>query len=180
YEPPFANVHKRRVAFAGKLVLILLILILPFNDSWAGWNARARTPKPVPFVPGVYEVTRYVVGKDTVPFTANDTTRWRDVIFDAQGQGSVGSTDSLFWQRYRRGYFRYRADTAKHLTTVWRTSWLRDSVFLFTARYEMPDTNHIRMWTRFHNDSLFVELVRTPRHFQLSERQFHWLSEYNR
>jgi len=25
-----------------------------------------------------------------------------------------------------------------------------------------------------------VEMVRVPRHFQLAERQFHWLSEYNR
>jgi len=29
-------------------------------------------------------------------------------------------------------------------------------------------------------DSIHVELVRVPRHFQLTERQFHWLSEYNR
>ena len=29
-------------------------------------------------------------------------------------------------------------------------------------------------------DSLYVQLVRSPRHFQLAERQFHWLSEYNR
>ena len=29
-------------------------------------------------------------------------------------------------------------------------------------------------------DSIHVELVRVPRHFQLGERQFHWISEYNR
>ena len=29
-------------------------------------------------------------------------------------------------------------------------------------------------------DSVHVEMVRAPRHFQLTERQFHWLSEYNR
>ena len=29
-------------------------------------------------------------------------------------------------------------------------------------------------------DSVQVDLVRVARHFQLTERQFHWLSEYNR
>jgi hypothetical protein len=51
---------------------------------------------------------------------------------------------------------------------------------MFAMRYEVPDTNTIRFWTKVRNDSLFVELTRTNRHFQLAERQFHWLSEYNR
>ena len=47
-------------------------------------------------------------------------------------------------------------------------------------RYELPDTNTIRFHTVIRGDSVHVELVRMPRHFQLTERQFHWLSEYNR
>jgi hypothetical protein len=106
--------------------------------------------------------------------------RWRDVIFDNAGQGSVGTTDTLFWQRYRRGYFRFRADTAKRTADIWRTSFALDSTWLFKMHYELPDTNTIRVWTRIRDDSLFVEMARVPRHFQLTERQFHWLSEWNR
>jgi hypothetical protein len=47
-------------------------------------------------------------------------------------------------------------------------------------RYEVPDTSVIRFHTKIRDDSVYVELVRMPRHFQLTERQFHWLSEYNR
>lgn len=64
--------------------------------------------------------------------------------------------------------------------SVWRTSFLQDSTFLFSARYELPDSNSARLWTSIRGESVYVELARTRRHFQLAERQFHWLSEYNR
>ena len=54
------------------------------------------------------------------------------------------------------------------------------AMFLFTARYEVPDTSTIRLHALIRGDSVHVELARTARHFQLAERQFHWLSEYNR
>jgi hypothetical protein len=64
---------------------------------------------------------------------------------------------------------------------VWKTSTIPgDSTFLFTMRYALPDSARIQFWTAISGDSLFVELARTNRHFQLTERQFHWLSEYNR
>ncbi len=87
----------------------------------------------------------------------------------------------MFQRRYGRGYFRYKADTAVRAAAVWRTSTIPgDSTFLFTLRYEVPDTNILRLAAKVGRDSVRVELVRTPRHFQLTERQFHWLSEYNR
>jgi hypothetical protein len=64
---------------------------------------------------------------------------------------------------------------------VWKTSAIpRDSTFLFTMRYDVPDTSTVKLAAVIHGDSVRVELVRIPRHFQLAERQFHWLSEYNR
>ena len=129
----------------------------------------------------MYDVRRYVVNRDTVPASSPDTLRWKDVIIDGAAAGSVNTSDQLFWQRYRRGYFRYRPDPATRTVSVWKTSAIpRDSTFLFTMRYEIPDTNTIRFHTVIRGDSVHVELVRTDRHFQLAERQFHWLSEYNR
>ena len=72
-------------------------------------------------------------------------------------------------------------DPKTHDLVVWKTSTIPgDSTFLFTMRYEAPDTNSLRFITAIRGDSLRVDLVRTARHFQLTERQFHWLSEYNR
>ena len=137
-------------------------------------------PAAAPFRAGIYDVKHFVVNGDTIPPLVTDSLRWRDVIFDNSSAGSVNTTDSVFWQRYHRGYFRYKPDTSKHTVVVWKTSTALDSTYLFSMRYELPDTNTVRFWTAIRNDSVFVELVRNKRHFQLAERQFHWLSEYNR
>jgi hypothetical protein len=121
------------------------------------------------------------VNRDTIGPTNADTLRWRDVIFDNSGAGSINTADQIFWQRYHRGYFRYKPDTIAHTVAVWKTSAApRDSTFLFRMHYELTDTNTIRFHTAIRGDSIHVELARVPRHFQLTERQFHWLSEYNR
>jgi len=102
------------------------------------------------------------------------------VISDNAGAGSIGTHGTLFWQRCGRGYFRFRPDTANLTAEVWRTSFALDSTWLFKARYETPDTTTIRLWIAIRAAFLFIELARVDRHFQLTERQFHWLSEYNR
>ena len=164
-----------------KLFLVFQILLLPLKSGWPRYQARMPATPSGPFTAGVYDVRRYVVNRDTIAATSADSLRWKDVIIDNAGAGSVNTTDQLFWQRYRRGYFRYRPDTIAHTVAVWKTSPIpRDSTFLFTMRYELPDSNTIRFHTMIRGDSVHVELVRMARHFQLTERQFHWLSEYNR
>jgi hypothetical protein len=180
YDPPFRNVFLRVGALAVKAVFIVYMLVFPFRDSWRRYHAIANAQPTGPFPAGMYTVRQFVLNGDTIPAGAPENMRWRDVIFDNGGSGSVGTTDTLFWQRYHRGYFRFRADTTEHTADVWKTSAALDSTYLFRMRYEMPDTATLRLWTATSDDSLFVELVRMDRHFQLTERQFHWLSEYNR
>jgi len=180
YEPPAVGTRVRYAQRALKLGLVVLFLFLPLQSSWRRAAARDRLVMPVPLASGVYAVRRWVVNGDTIPAHSVDASRWRDLVIDNETQGSVGSTDSLFWQRYRRGYFRYNADTVARTLAMWRTSMLQDSTHLFTARYELPADGVARLWTVMRGDSVYVELVRTARHFQLSERQFHWVSEYNR
>ncbi len=182
YQPPFTSARARVVGWLAKAAIVVYILFLPLQSTWerARSNAAQAAMAAIPLPVGVYDVTRFVLKGDTIPALISDTTRWRDFIIDNARQGSVGTTDTLFWQRYRRGYFRFKADTAKHMLTVWRTSMLQDSTPVFTARYAVRDSTSAQLWTTLRGDSLYVELVRSPRHFQLAERQFHWLSEYNR
>lgn len=180
YDPPFAGPRQRMAHIAAKGAIVILILVLPAYTGWQRFRANAVTPAAVPLATGVYEVRRFAVNGDTIPPLPADTVRWRDVIIDNATQGSVGTTDALFWQRYRRGHFRYKADTASRTLAVWRTSFLLDSTHAFTARYALPDRQTARLWTMIRGDSVYVELVRTDRKFQLAERQFHWLSEWNR
>ncbi len=139
-----------------------------------------RSAVAEPFGTGIWEVRTFVRNSDTIPPTAADPLRWRDVIFDSRNAGSIGTTDTAFWQRYGRGYFRFNTNDEAGTATVWRTSFARDSVGLFTLRYERPDSITLRLWTIFREDTLDLELSRSDRHFQLAERQFHWLSEWNR
>jgi hypothetical protein len=180
YEPPYAGRRFRYARLAAKAALLILILVMPSYQGWKSAQLRARQAPAVPLAAGVYDVRLFVLNGDTLPPAAGDSPRWRDVIIDNAMQGSVGTADSLFWQRYGRGYFRYKADTARRTIAMWRTSVRFDSTYLFTARYDLPDSNSARLWTAVGEDSVYVELARTPRHFQLAERQFHWLSEYNR
>ncbi|HUQ82226.1 MAG TPA: hypothetical protein VM076_13835, partial [Gemmatimonadaceae bacterium] len=181
YDATYARPWQRWGSYAVKAFMLWQILFMPFKANWERYKAAKAVVNTGPFKTGVYDVKSYVVNGDTIPLTSTDSLRWRDVIFDNAGAGSVGTQDSVFWRRYHRGYFRYKPDTAAHTVAVWKTSTIpRDSTFMFTMRYESPDTNTIRFATAIRGDSVRVELIRTPRHFQLTERQFHWLSEYNR
>ncbi len=180
WEPAFTD---RRAVWGARGIKALFVweaLLMPLWNGRQSYVASRRPPNPVPFAVGVYDVPTFVRGRDTIPLSLHDTLRWRDVAIDATSSGSVGATDTTFWQRYRRGYFRFKADTSAGTLAVWRSSWLLDSTHVFTARYEVPQPGTVRLRTVLHGESLFVELTRSARHFQLSERQFHWLSEYNR
>jgi hypothetical protein len=181
YDPSFARPWQFWGSVAVKVFIVFQVLIFPLKNGWTRYQGVKQGSPAGPFVAGMYDVRRYVVNRDTIGPTNADTLRWRDVIFDNNGAGSINTTDQIFWQRYRRGYFRYKPDTIAQTVDVWKTSAApRDSTFLFRMRYEIPDTNTIRFHTVIRGDSIHVELARVPRHFQLTERQFHWLSEYNR
>jgi len=178
---PFQKPWQRWGGMAVKVFFLWQILLQPLQNSWNRYQVVNAPPAQGLFRQGFYDVRHFVVNGDTIAAASGDTLRWRDVIIDNVGAGSVNTRDGVFWQRYQRGYFRYRPDTAAKTVSVWKTSTIpRDSTFMFTMRYEVPDTSVIRFHTRIRNDSIDVELVRVPRHFQLSERQFHWVSEYNR
>ena len=180
WEPPFTRRWQRWAGRAVWLFMVWQLLIQPFRQSWSYSESLAARSAPGIFGTAVYEVRHFVIGSDTVPAGA-DSLRWKDVIFDHADGGSVATRDSLFWRRYGRGYFRYKPDTTAKTVAVWRNSFVPgDSMFLFTMRYERPDTSTIRLHTAFRGDSVHLELVKQERHFQLAERQFHWLSEYNR
>jgi hypothetical protein len=180
YEPYFTRRWQRLAGGAAKLLLVVLILVFPLRDSWNRFQSVRNRPAARPFRVGLYEVVTWVVNGDTIEAESGDTLRWRDVVFDNATSGSVNSMDGRFWQRYRRGYFRYSVDEAARTAAFWRLSPAFDSTYIFTARYEQPDSATIRLWALDSPDSLHVELALRDRHFQLTERQFHWLSEYNR
>ncbi len=180
YDVSFLKKWSRLTRVGVKSLFIILFLLLPFYNSWKRVEAGGNITELKPIKPGLYDVKIFVLNGDTIPPLLTDTLRWRDVVFERDGGGSVNSVDTMFRQRYRRGYFVYKPDTATHTLNFKKRLVTNAEVPLFDLSYEVPSERTLKLWGKVKNDSLYVELIKSNRHFQLTERQFHWLSEYNR
>lgn len=161
-----------------KAAFIVLFVIMPFyrcGNMYKDFHAREEVK---PIKAGVYEVKTFIRNNDTIPILASDTLQWKDFIFDKAGSGSVNSRDTMFRQLYGRGYFHYECDTTKQVIAIKRSSF--DTTKLMSFNYQLVQPDKFKIWTVLRQDSIFMELEKSKRHFQLAERQFHWLSESNR
>jgi hypothetical protein len=165
-----------RIAF--KLGFIVLFVLLPFKSSWSRYQEESKEEESTLIPIGVYNIKSLVKNKDTIAIAINDTMAWKDFIFDKGGLGSINTRDSLFRQRYGRGYFNYQPDTASQALQF--KKFASDSTALFTMNYKLSNDNTMLLWGLVGTDSLRFELQKSDRHFPLAERQFHWISESNR
>lgn len=160
-----------------KLYVVVTIIILPLRQNLFPGEP---TKLSYPIAPGVYNVEVFVKNGDTIPFSLTDTMRWRDVIFEINGSGSINAKDTSFRQLYGRSYFGSKADTAIKEITFTKRDWMFNMYEICKLKYAITDSNRVILRGKIHSDSVYAELLKTNRHFQLAERQFHWLSEYNR
>ncbi|MEO8173584.1 MAG: hypothetical protein ABI581_10895 [Sediminibacterium sp.] len=163
-----------------KLAFIGVFFINSFfklNDTYQARKLQNST-ETKPIRSGIYDVISYAVNKDTIAPLVTDTIRWRDVIIEKGDFGSVGSTDTAFRQRYRRGYFNITVDSATQTLAFRKSAAAKATITNF--HYSFPDSNTVKLWGSKGKDSLYVLLRRSNRHFQLTEKQFHWISEANR
>jgi hypothetical protein len=177
YDHPFKRKWMRITGVLLKIAFIVVALILPFRESMKLYKQMQTAPPRQLVQTGLYDVVHYVVNRDTIPPVNGNGLRWSDVIFDQGGSGSIRTTDTLFRQRYGRGYFDYEIDSLKDSLIL---SVPHEAPILLTMHFELPDSNTIRLRGIQKNDSLYVELKKSNHHYQLTEKQFHWLSEKNR
>lgn len=178
FDMPFTNRWLRYGRIGAKLVFIVIAFVMPLFQNYDRHQQVYNQPESKPIKSGLYDVDLYVLnGKDTVPPITTDTLRWKNIVFEKGGFGSVDASVPMFFKRYNRWYFNYKADTVKNLINFVQ---FRDTVPLLSMKYKFPDDNTIHLQTIYKGDSLFMRLKRNKHHFQLTERQFHWLSESNR
>jgi hypothetical protein len=161
-----------------RVVIKVAVVLLLCKETFAMvdmYKERMAVKTHKDFKPGVYDVTTFVINKDTVPALVTDTMRWKDFIIENNMGGSIATADTMFRRRYGRGYFNFDVDSLKPVI-----NFKKAGADLFSLNYRLPDSNTIQLWGTKQHDSLFIELKRSSRHFQLAERQFHWLSEANR
>lgn len=177
YSVRFTKKWARVTRLVLKTIFIGVAVGWMFYTTWDRYKAVNTSQPEGPIARGVYDVETYVVNKDTIPALITDTIRWHDLILE-NGFGSIKTGDSIFRQRYKRGYFNYRLDSATKSLKFLKS--FSDTTPILLFKYEIPDSNTVRLRGKLRNDSLFVVLRKSNRHFQLAERQFHWLSEANR
>ncbi|MHA4896088.1 hypothetical protein ACXZ1K_15145 [Pedobacter sp. PWIIR3] len=176
YHFKYAKKWMRIARIVSKCVFIIIVLAIPFYNSYSRFGSN-DTKQQQPVKNGIYAVTSYRINGKEEPSAVTDTLRWRNVIFE-DGLGSVASADTIFRQRYKRGYFRYSLDSTKHVLGF--KKFYDDPTYIMEFSFSRPDTNTIILAGLKGKDSLHVELKLLKHHFQLADRQFHWLSEQNR
>ena len=178
YTISFSKRWQRISRLVIKLLFIAFAVVLTVYSTIERYNYVNSVRNNYPISPGVYDVAVFRINHDTIPALLGDTLRWQDMIFEKDGLGSINTKDTLFRKRYNRAYFNYEPDTAKGV--IGFKKYVFDSTYLFSLKYAVPDSNSLQLYGLYKNDSLFVELKKSKRHFQLAEKQFHWLSEQNR
>ncbi len=160
-----------------KAAFFLVIMAIPFYEAYDSYQQEKNKADSKPIPSGIYDVPLFVLNHDTIAPLLTDTLRWQNLIMEKGNYGSVGSKDSQFRQRYGRGYFSIKEDsTSKQLEFRKNAS---DSLPFAHFKYRIADSSFY-LWGKFQKDSLHLVLKKSKRHFQLSENQFHWLSEANR
>ena len=180
YQPVDSGRAMRIARVVLKLYFFYIAIWQPFYQDVTRYRDLRKPAVAGPVHRGVYAVRVFAINGDTIPPSFEDSIRWKDVIFDSKGRGSVNCPDTSFAQKYGygRGLFHYETDSMHHLLTITKSS--TDHHLIMECHYELPDSNTVFLRGRLRQDSLYLILQRTNRQFQLSEWQFHWVSESNR
>lgn len=168
---------KRNVRLALKIAFIGWYILYPGIQDYQRFVDEGE-PKEADIPAGVYKIAQHIVNNDTIHSQLSDTLAWKDVIFDRDQAGSVYTCDTLFRHRYHRGYFNYEVNSKKDSISF--TKNVDGPVSLFTLHYTKPAKDILWLNGLIGKDTVRLELINTNRHFQLTERQFHWISERNR
>jgi hypothetical protein len=178
YHFPYSGKKIKITRIVLKIVFIILAIILPFESSWSRYRSLQADTNTAPLTKGIYNVEVYAVNNDSIPALISDSLRWQEMIFDKSWQGSMRTADTAFTHRYGRAYFSYGFDSTKQFLLIKKSMAAKTPIIRF--RYQLPNDSTILLWGKRNNDSLFLSLKRSKRRFQLAEKQFHALSEYNR
>jgi len=157
-----------------KLLFIVIAVGFQINNDWGYFKLVHKEVKQQAIKNGVYEVTGY--SANNTQLLPTDSLRWKDAVFE-NGTGSTIVADTSFRLRYGRAYFGFKADSAQHKITIIKSL---DGSVIYNFDYVLPDTSSVRLTGKTRQGDVVINLKRTKRHFQLAEKQFHWLSEHNR
>ncbi|WP_416439326.1 hypothetical protein [Phnomibacter sp. MR] len=180
----FTHTFPKKWMRIGRVVAKTLFVVVAMGMATVGaieyyMVVQEESVKKLPPIkPDMYEIEYWVQNGDTTRASFTNDGPWKDVVFDYNGQGSINAVDSMFRVRYGRSYFSYQPDSTGKTLAFRKMAF--DSLPIFTLSMQWPDSNSMLLHGVIRKDSVMMRLRRMHRHFQLTEKQFHWLSEANR
>lgn len=174
------------------LVFLFFVVVFGFRTRWGYHHDPYQFPeaKGLAGASGLYNVTLFKVGKDTLPYSPTDPIRWKNVVFERWATVSIAGNrpaviDSENTEKVTavadidktyelegtsgRNYYNYGIDTVNHLLTLQNKN-VNDSTDKWVLQYTRPDTGRIILsGVNRNNDSVYVVLDRIDKKYLLEE-----------
>jgi len=94
YHPVFREKGQRYARLALKTFFIFFFVVLYGFKTRSGYERdpyQFPLTKGLPGAAGVYNVSQFIVGKDTIAYSRTDSARWQDVVFEKWATLSIRS-----------------------------------------------------------------------------------------
>jgi hypothetical protein len=182
--------RKARVALKV-LVLFVFVILYGFQtrNAWHTTPYQFPVTKGLDGTKGIYNVSVFKKGKDSIGYSRADSVRWQDLVFESWATISIRSNrpvvlDSVNVERLGlpdserdyelqgtagRHYYRYEVDTARHLLTLHDKN-PHNQTDQLVLHYDRPDSTRIILsGIDQDRDSVYAVLQRRDKKYLLEE-----------
>lgn len=189
FKPVFGSEGKRYGRIALKtLFVFVFVLLYGFKTGHEG-GYQFPVTHGLPGTAGIYNVSLFRIGKDTLAYSKKDPVRWQDVVFEKWATLSIRSNRSVVLDSNNverpllddadrtyesegtagRQYYAYITDTVNHLLILKNKNphYKNETMIL---HYDHPSDGHIIL-SGFDQDkdSIYVVLDRVDKKYLLEE-----------
>lgn len=152
------------VKVIGLCIMITMGIVLGSATEKSSEDENNR-----PYFYGIWEATRVIKNKDTVPALIYDKERWRYLIIDKKNSAIVKYMDDS------KGYFKFKTDTLNKRISMYP---LNEDSLSKNIRYSYPTYSALELTGILGKDSINILLKRKNLDgFLLHSRGFHWINE---
>ena len=160
-----------RVAIGTKALIIFYVLVFGAYESYKAMKIYGDLA-PKPTLHGLYKVRHFILGSDTIPASATDKRRWKQMSVEFEGFLRIDHvTDSV-------GRFFSKIDTAQRTLELNNRT---DANIKFYFKYQNLTENQFQLRGAIKQDSVqivFDRFANVESEFLLTNRGFHWVNEY--
>lgn len=191
--PDYGDKTLVRLRMAAKLVVGVLVVLFAYTaySSWSSGFGSYKLPQQagLPGAAGFYKVNSFIINRDTLPYAAQDSTRWQDVIFEKWSTLSIkvnkpvqiDRTSADEWQEkdidrnYElagfsgRHYYHYDIDAVNHKLHLQNKNRHHRKEKLSLTYLQPNDSTLVLTGVNASNDSIKVALQRINKPYMLFE-----------